>query len=60
MFMHILYFTGSRRHIEVEDSIVNQVLQLLETNEDFTLLASVKQQHGNTGSIISIQANGKR
>ena len=61
-FLTMILFipAGSRRHIEVEGGIVDQVLQLIETNEDFTLVASVQQQHNNTGSIFSIQANGKR
>ena len=56
----VLCSAGSRRHVEVEGRVVHETLQLLRAHQDFTVIASVKQQPGNSGTVFSIHAEGKR
>ncbi|KAK2169518.1 hypothetical protein LSH36_9g12030 [Paralvinella palmiformis] len=51
---------GSSRQVQVATEAVHSLQRLLQKHKEFTVLASIKQQENNTGSIITLSVDGQR
>ena len=59
--LYIFYaLIGSSRQVQVATEAVHSLQKLLRKHNEFTVLASVKQQENNTGSIITLSVDGQR
>ena len=52
----IFGFADSTRNLALPEEVVREALMLLQDNEEITFLASVKQETGDSGSIISFSS----
>ena len=48
--------SDTHRNLALPNTVVQEALMLLQDNDEFTILASVKQETGDSGSIISFSS----
>ena len=53
---YFVLFPDSTRNLALPDTVVQEALMLLQDNDEITFLASVKQETGDSGSIISFSS----
>ncbi|KAL4232892.1 calcium ion binding [Mactra antiquata] len=58
--MTAILFQDTNRILELPEDITQKVLMLLRKNEHFTFLATVRQEPGESGSLISLSAGQHR
>lgn len=55
-YYNIFYFSDSSRYLAVTDTMLNESLRILKDNSELTFLITMKQEKGNSGSLLAFSS----
>lgn len=53
---HTFYFSDSSRYLAVTETMLNESLRILKDNSELTFLITMKQEKGNSGSLLAFSS----